>query len=156
REFWISLGLIALQLLASAFFAAAETALTGASRPRMHQLAQEGDHRAALVKRLQEQRDHMIGALLLGNSLSNIGASALATYVLVRMFGDAGVAYATIVMTALVLIFSEVMPKTYAINHADRVALALARPARITVAVLTPVVVAVRAIVRAVLAMFGA
>jgi Mg2+/Co2+ transporter CorB len=151
-----SLWIIAFQLAASAFFSAAETALTGASRPRMHQLAQDGDRRAIVVKRLQEEREKAIGALLLGNNLANIGASAIATSLLIGLFGEAGVAYATVVMTALVLIFSEVMPKTYAINHADAVALALARPTRIVVAVLTPLVMTVRAIVRGVLKAFGA
>lgn len=151
-----SLWIIAVQLMASAFCAGAETALTGASRPRMHQLAQEGDRRAIIVKHLQEEREKVIGALLLGNNLANIGASAIATSLLIQVFGDAGVAYATVVMTALVLIFSEVMPKTYAINHADAVSLALARPTRVVVAVLTPLVMAVRALVRAVLKAFGA
>ena len=155
-EFWMTLVAVAALLVFSAFFSAAETALTGASRPRMHQLAQDGDRRAAIVKQLQEQREHTIGSLLLGNNLANICSSALATAVLIAVFGEAGVAYATIVMTTLVLVFAEVMPKTYALNHADNVALAVARPTRFVVAALTPLVVTVRAVVRGVLRAFGA
>ena len=155
-EFWITLAAVVALLVVSAFFSAAETALTGASRPRMHQLAQDGDRRAAIVKHLQEQREHTIGSLLLGNNLANICSSALATAVLIAVFGEAGVAYATIVMTALVLVFAEVLPKTYALNHADKVALAVARPTRYVVAALTPLVVTVRAVVRGVLRAFGA
>jgi Mg2+/Co2+ transporter CorB len=155
-EFWVPLAVVLALLAASAYFSGAETALTGASRPRMHAMAQDGDRRAAIVKHLQEERDKTIGALLLGNNLANIGASALATGVLVTLFGAAGVAYATIAMTALVLVFSEVMPKTYAINHADAVALRLARATLLVVAVLNPVVIVVRWIVRGALKAFGA
>lgn len=155
-EFWVTLATVVALLVVSAYFSAAETALTGASRPRMHQLAQDGDRRAAIVKHLQEQREHTIGSLLLGNNLANICASALATAVLIAVFGEAGVAYATVVMTALVLVFAEVMPKTYALNHADSVALAVARPTRFVVAALTPLVMTVRAVVRGTLKTFGA
>ncbi|MGQ0675865.1 MAG: HlyC/CorC family transporter [Rhodospirillales bacterium] len=155
-EFWVALVAVVALLVVSAYFSAAETALTGASRPRMHQLAQDGDRRAAVVRHLQEQREMTIGALLLGNNLANICSSALATFVLIAVFGEAGVAYATVVMTALVLVFAEVMPKTYSLNHADAVSLALARPTRLVVAALTPMVVTVRWIVRATLKACGA
>lgn len=155
-ELWVSLITILFQLMASAFFSGAETALTAASRPRMHQMAQDGDRRAAIVKRLQEEREMMLGAMLLGNNLANIGASAIATALLIGVFGEAGVAYATLAMTALVLIFAEVMPKTYAINHADSLALKLARPTLVVVSVLNPLVVVVRALVRSTLNLFGA
>ena len=115
-----SLAAIFVLLLLSAFFSGSETALTAASRARMHVLSREGNHRARLVDRLWNRKDRLIGAILLGNNLVNITASALATSVLIQIFGDAGVAYATLAMTLLVLIFAEVLPKTYAIHHADR------------------------------------
>src|SRR3546814_20313809 len=86
----------------------------------MHTLAQDGNRRAALVNLLWHEREHLIGALLLGNNLVNILASALATSLLITIFGEAGVVYATLVMTVLVLVFSEVLPKTYALQNADR------------------------------------
>lgn len=124
--FWLAIGAIFVLLVLSALFSGSETAITAASRARMHQLEQDGDHRAALVNRLRGRKEQVIGALLVGNNAVNILASALATSVLIKLFGDSGVAYATLVMTAVVVIFSEVLPKTYAINHADRTALRIA------------------------------
>ena len=108
----------------SAFFAASETALTGASRASMLRLSKQGSARPTSSRRLLEMRDRLIGALLLGNNIANIGASALATGIFTEWFGEVGVLYATAVMTVLVVIFAEVLPKTIAINAPDRVALA--------------------------------
>src|SRR3546814_15338740 len=83
-------GILAL-LVFSAFFSGSETAMTAASRPRMHTLAQDGNRRAALVNLLWHEREHLIGALLLGNNLVNILASALATSLPITIFGEAGV-----------------------------------------------------------------
>ncbi|MCP5432859.1 MAG: HlyC/CorC family transporter [Alphaproteobacteria bacterium] len=147
---------IAALLFASGFFSGSETALTAASRARMHRLAQEGDARARRVMELIGDRERLIGALLLGNNLVNILASALATSLFLKLFGDSGVAVATLVMTALVLIFAEVMPKTYAIQDPDRVAMAVSLPVRAFVGIFAPVVSAVRALVRALLRLLGA
>ncbi|MBL8705348.1 MAG: DUF21 domain-containing protein [Rhodospirillales bacterium] len=155
-ELAVSLGTIVFQLAASAFFSAAETALTAASRPRIHQLAQDGDLRAAVVKALQDRREDTIAALVLGNTLAVIGATAIATTILIAVFQDYGVAATTVGMTLLVAIFAQVLPKTYAINHADDVALGLARSVRVAVAVLAPAAVAVQAIVRFLLTVVGA
>ena len=142
-------------LLLSAFFSGSETALTAASRPRMHTLERQGDHRAALVNRLLEGKDRLIGSILLGNNLVNILASALATSVLIQVFGDVGVAYATIAMTLLVLIFAEVLPKTYALNHPDTAARAVSPILRFFVLVLAPITRAIQWIVRNTLRLFG-
>lgn len=123
---------IFLLLLLSAFFSGSETALTGASRARLHQMEQAGDKRAHLVNRLRDQHTKLISAILLGNNLVNILASALATSFLITLFGDIGVAYATLIMTALVLIFAEVLPKTFALRRSISTALFVApilRPA---------------------------
>ena len=132
----------------SAFFSGSETSLTAASRARMHQLERSGDARAGIVARLLTTRERLIGALLLGNNLVNILASALATSVFLRLFGDAGVVYATLVMTALVLVFAEVLPKTYAINNADKMALGVSRAVDLLTRLFGPVVMAVEVIVR--------
>jgi len=123
---WISLGTIFVLIVFSGFFSGSETALTAVSRARMVALIQQGDRRALLVNRLQAKKDRLIGALLLGNNLVNILASALATSALIKVFGEAGVIYATAAMTLMVLIFAEVLPKTYALHYADRMALAIA------------------------------
>ena len=109
---------IVILLALSAFFSGSETALTGASRPRMHQLESEGNRRAGTVNLLHARQERLIGGILIGNNIVNILASTLATSMMITLFGDAGVAYATIAMTTLVVIFSEVLPKTYAISHA--------------------------------------
>ena len=154
-EMMISAAAIAVLLVLSAFFSGSETSLTAASRPRMHNLEQHGSDRARMVNLLLTQKERLIGSILLGNNLVNILASALATSLLIGLFGDAGVAYATVGMTILVLIFAEVLPKTYAIYNADRVALAIAPVMRVVVAVLSPVTQAALAVVRLTLKLFG-
>jgi Mg2+/Co2+ transporter CorB len=149
-------GAIVMLLLLSAFFSGSETAMTASSAPRMHELARQGDSRALIVIALLERKPRMIGGLLLGNNAVNIFASALATSLLLSVFGEVGVYYATAAMTAIVLIFAEVMPKTYALGHADRMALSLAPLVRPTVAVLAPISVMVAKIVEWTLWAFGA
>jgi Mg2+/Co2+ transporter CorB len=147
--------IIAALLAVSGFFSAAETALTAASRPRMHALARKGLRRARLVNALRERKEQLLTAVLIGNNLVNILASALATSALIALFGEAGIAYATLAMTALVVIFGEVLPKTFAIKHADRVALAMAPLLRWVMAALSPLVQATQAIVRGLLRVLG-
>ncbi len=142
-------------LVLSAFFSGSETALTAASRARLHHLERKGNERARKVGILSEEKDRLIGAILLGNNLVNILASALATSLLIGFFGDPGVAYATVGMTALVLIFAEIMPKTYALRNADRTALFVAPALSVVVALLAPVTRSLQAIVRLFLKLFG-
>lgn len=151
----VSLAAIGVLLALSAFFSGSETALTATSRPRMHHLEKRGNRRARVVGRLIQDRERLIGAILLGNNAVNILGSALATSVLISIAGDAGVAYATIGMTILILVFSEVLPKTYAIRHADRMALAVAPILAGFVWLLSPGVVTVQTIVRGILFLFG-
>ena len=151
----ITLGAILGLLVISAFFSGSETALTAASRARMHALEEDGNRRARLVNRLLSSRERLIGAILLSYNLANIAASALATSALLTLFGDAGVAYATVVMTVLVVLFAEVLPKTYAIVNADRMALTVAPSMRMTVALLAPVTAAMQLLVRQTLRLFG-
>ena len=139
----------------SAFFSGSETALTAASRARMHHLSEEKNKRARIVLSLTEDRERLLGALLLGNNLVNILASALATSVFLALFGDAGVVYATLVMTAIVLIFAEVLPKTYAITNTDSFALAVSPIVRVVIALFAPVTGAVQFIVRQTLRLMG-
>lgn len=147
---------IVILIFLSGFFSGSETALTAASRPRIHQQKLEGNRRAKLASRLIEDRERLIGAILLGNNAVNILASALATSILIGFFGEAGIAYATVVMTVLVLVFAEVLPKTYAIRNADRVALAVAPAMRLFTALLSPITMAVQSVVRTMLGLLGA
>jgi Mg2+/Co2+ transporter CorB len=151
----ISIVAIILLLVMSGFFSGSETALTAASRARMHHLERLGSKRAKRVNGLVEQPERLIGSILLGNNLVNILASSLATSVLIVLVGDAAVPIAVIVMTLLVLVFAEVLPKTYAIRNPDRVSLAVAPIVGLLVPILSPAVNAVQAVVRAVLKLFG-
>jgi Mg2+/Co2+ transporter CorB len=151
----IVLGAVIGLIIASGFFSGSETALTAASRARMHQLEKTGDKRARIVTGLLETRERLIGALLLGNNLVNILASAMATSLAIQLFGDAGVVYATIVMTALVVVFAEVLPKTYAIIHPDRVALFVSPAVRVVVVLFGPVTKAIEFLVRGIMRAAG-
>lgn len=151
----LTLGGIVILLFLSGVFSGSETAMTAASQPRMHLLEKQGDQRAGIVTRLFARREKMIGAILLGNNLVNILASAMATSLMITYFGDRGVLYATGAMTLLVLIFGEVMPKTYAFYNADRVALAVAPAFRHVVTVLSPITETVNVVVKATMKMFG-
>ena len=151
----ITIAVIVVLLALSALFSGSETALTAASQPRMHHLQQSGNKRAAQVNALSARKERLIGAILLSNNLVNILASALATSVLIALVGDAGVAYATAIMTVLVVVFAEVLPKTYAIHHADRMALAVAPAIRPVVVILAPAAAVVQALVAAILRVLG-
>jgi Mg2+/Co2+ transporter CorB len=144
---WFSLVVVLLCLLLSFFFSGSETALTASSRAAMLRLEKTGNRRAGIVNRLLEQRERLLGALLIGNNVANIAASTLATGLLLAWFGDVGVIYATVVMTVLVVVFCEVLPKTAAINAPDRIAIAVARPMERIVRVLAPVLVGIDGIV---------
>src|ERR1700732_5372761 len=152
---WLSFSICIVCLLCSAFFAASETALTGASRSSMLRLSKQGNRDAAVVTSLSGMRERLIGALLLGNNIANIGASALATGIFTAWFGEVGVLYATALMTVLVVIFAEVLPKTIAINAPDRVALLVARPMKLMVYLLGPLLTVIEAIVRMLMRVLG-
>lgn len=153
---WLSSSAILLLLTLSAFFSGSETALTAASRARIHALAQEGNRRAEMVDTLRQDKERLIGGILLGNNLVNILGTALASNLLIALFGEAGVAYATLAMTLLVLIFAEVLPKTYALIDPERAALTVAPVVRVVISLFAPVTMAVQAVVRLTLRMVGA
>lgn len=152
---WIMCGVIIVCVISSAFFSGSETALTAASRARMLTLEQHGDERATLVQRLIGKRDRLIGVMLIGNNLANILASSLATSIFLAWFGDAGVVYATIAMTVILVIFAEVLPKSWAISSPDSFALGVARPVSLVVRLLGPLSSLVNWIVRIILRLFG-
>ncbi|MGL4310668.1 MAG: HlyC/CorC family transporter [Paracoccaceae bacterium] len=154
-SFWMTVGAILILLMMSAFFSGSETALTASSRAKLRAAADRGDKGAEAAFDLTQENERLIGSLLLGNNVVNILSASLATALLTRLFGDGGVAVATFVMTALVLIFSEVLPKTYAINNPEPVAARVARIVEILVRLLSPLVALVRAIVGVILRLFG-
>ena len=153
--FWITAAAILVLLVLSGFFSGSETALTAASRGKLRSAADKGSRGAETALNVTEDNERLIGSILLGNNVVNILATSLATAVLTKLFGQNGVALATLGMTLLVLIFAEVLPKTYAITNPETVAARVASPIRIVILVFSPVVSAVRLLVRLVLRMFG-
>src|SRR5271167_5071713 len=151
----VDIAVIVVSIVAAAFFAGAETALTAASRARMHALEMAGDKRAKLVTRLIGMRGRLISAMLLGGQFVTIGSSAIATSLLLDLYGDHGVWAATAIMTALIVIFGEVLPKTIAIAYPDRMSLLIAPLVSFFVTVFGPIVSAVEALVRAMLRVWG-
>ncbi len=151
----ISLGTIIALLAISAFFSGSETALTAVSRGRMHQMEKDGSRAARAVNRLVANRERLIGALLLGNTFINILASSLVTTLLQTELGPRTVVVTTAVMTVVILIFAEVLPKTLAIARTDRFALLVAPTLRRVVFVLAPIVAGVQWLVWGVLFLFG-
>jgi Mg2+/Co2+ transporter CorB len=153
--FWGTVAGILCLLVMSGFFSGSETALTASSRGKLRAMGDRGSKGALKALEVREDGERLIGAILLGNNVVNILAASLATALFTRLFGESGVALATLVMTALVLVFSEVLPKTLAITMPEPFAARVARPIGILIKVLAPVVTAVRFIVRLVLRAFG-
>ncbi len=142
-------------LLGSFLFSGSETALTASSRAAMMRLEKNGNKDAGVVNRLLAMREQLIGALLIGNNVANIAGSTLATGLFLAWFGDVGVIYATVVMTVLVVVFCEVLPKTAAFNDPDRFALIVARPMQRVVNLLGPVLTFTEWLVRRMLGFMG-
>ncbi len=152
---WLTIAAIVVCLLISAFFSASETALTASSRAAMLRLAKDGNRRAGIVNRLLDTRERLLGAILLGNNLTNIAASTLTTGLLLAFFGNVGEVYATLIMTVLIFVLCEVLPKTAAFNAPDRMALTVARPVDSVVRWFLPVLKVVEWLVRHILGAVG-
>ena len=153
--FWITTAAIAALLVLSALFSGSETALTAASRGKLRSQADKGSRGAARALKITEDNERLIGSVLLGNNIVNILSAALATALFTRTFGDSGVALATMVMTILVLVFAEVLPKTYAITNPEVAAARASLFIRPIILIFAPVVAFVRALVRLILRLFG-
>ena len=152
----VDIILLGLLIVFSAFFSGSETAMTAVNRARMHALAQEGSRRAGLVNRLRATKESLIATLLLGNTFVNIAIASLATVTCVRLFGEEyGPVYATVIATLVVLVFAEVLPKTIAIHHAERVSLAIITPLNFIIRVLWPITTAVQWVVRGMMRFLG-
>lgn len=145
---------ILLLLILSGFFSGSETALTASTRSRLTGLSNKGHKNAKTAIELLNKKESLIGAILLGNNLVNILASALATSLSIKIFGDPGVAYAVIIMTALIVIFAEILPKTYALTNSEKLALTVSPIFRPIVYLLWPVTWMMEKIVFFILSIF--
>jgi len=142
----------------SAFFAGSETALTAASRARMYALSAQGDRKAARVERLQEHMERVIATMLLGNTFVNNAAAAITTVLFTQYVEGVGGAVpllAAVCITAVIFIFSEVLPKTYAINNAERMSLAVGAVVSVLIKITYPVTHVTQIIINGVLGLFG-
>jgi Mg2+/Co2+ transporter CorB len=148
---WLTVAAVVICLLVSAFFSGAETALTASSRAAMMRLEKQGNRDATIVNRLLARRERLLGAILFANNVTNIAASTIATGLLLAFFGHAGVIYATFVMTALIFVIAEVLPKTAAFNMPDRIALVVAQPVDRVVRWFSPILRVVEWLVRLIL-----
>jgi len=153
--FWLTAAIILCLLVLSGFFSGSETALTAASRGKLKSQADKGVPGAATAMKVTEDNERMIGAVLLGNNIVNILSASLATALLTRVFGDSGIAFATLGMTALVLVFGEVLPKTLAITFPEAFAARVAPVIRVLIVVFSPIVSVVRVLVRGMLRLVG-
>ena len=114
---------IILLIILSGVMSGSETAITAVSKPRIISKVNQGSKRASYVKNLIDSKENVISSLLLSNNLINILATSLATAYLYNLFGASGILYATILMTTLIVLFSEVLPKIYSINRPNRTAI---------------------------------
>ena len=142
----IQIIVLVVLLLLSAFFSSAETAMSAVNRVQMRALAEEGDKRAKSVLRIADDYQKMLSAILIGNNIVNLTASALATVIVTDAFGSAWIGLGTGILTFLVLLFGEIIPKTAAQAHADRIARAYAPLIRLVMVVFTPFIVVINAI----------
>jgi len=153
--FWITAGIIFTLLVLSGFFSGSETALTAASRGKLRANADKGSKGAQRALDITEDSERLIGSVLLGNNVVNIVATSMTTAFLTKLFGPGAVAIASAIMTVLILVFAEVLPKTYAITNPEKVSSFVARPIGFIVVIFAPIVAAVRLLVRGVLGIFG-
>ncbi|MEL6360646.1 MAG: HlyC/CorC family transporter [Pseudomonadota bacterium] len=151
----VTAGIFLALLILSGFFSGSETALTATSRARMHKLESDGNRRAKTVNFLINDRERMLGAILLGNNLVNNSAAILSGIVMTRLIGEAGALYATVFVTAMIVIFSEVTPKTLAIARPDSFAMVVAPLMRWVVIIFAPITKIVQTIVGGALGIFG-
>jgi len=151
--FYLTLGAISLLILCSGFFSGSETSIMASSKPKLHDMQKRGHPGAKRVYRMLKDPETLLGTILLGNNLVNIGASALATGLFLELFGEKGIAIATLVMTVIVLIFAEVLPKTIASHFPEKMAGIVSLPMLILIRVLSPFTFTIKLITRAIMRM---
>ena len=151
----ILIGSIIGLVILSAFFSGSETSLTSASKPRMHNLAKSGKKNAKIFETLFKDKELLICTILFANNLVNVLASALATKILIELTNSDGIFYATIIMTLMILIFGELIPKTLALSKSDTYALKISPFIRFLVILLYPLTVSLNFIVYVLLKIVG-
>ncbi|MDO9097479.1 MAG: hemolysin family protein [Candidatus Methanoperedens sp.] len=154
---WIAIEILTISVLIvlSAFFSGSETALISVNKVRIRHLADTGNKNAAILIKLLDSPEQFLTAILIGNNIVNITASVLAADAALRTFGSSGIAIATGVMTLLILVFSEVFPKTLASRHSESISLLVAKPIRIIIYILNPVIWVLTGFINFLIVLFG-
>ena len=151
----ILLGSIVGLVILSAFFSGSETSLTSASKPRIHTLARSGKKNAKIFEKIFKDKEKLICTILFANNLVNVLASAIATKILIEITETEGVFYATIIMTLMILIFGELIPKTLALSKADQIALKVSPIIRVLMVLFYPLTSTLNSLVSIILKIFG-
>jgi len=152
---WSSPIVVIFLLILSAFFSGSETALTASSRPKLRSMSDRGSVGAKKALDITNDNESLIGTILLGNNIVNILATSLATAYFVKLFGDKGIFLATFCMTVLILVFSELLPKTYAINNPESAARRVAPLVLFFIYIFSPIIIFVRKFVQLLLSLIG-
>ena len=150
----LQLVILVLLLSASAFFSSAETALMTSNKLRIRNLAENGDKRAEKVLEITANTDKMLSAILIGNNIVNLSASALSTTLTLKVFGSSLVGVATGILTFLILVFGEITPKNVASKNAENMALKYIGIISVLVVILTPVIYVVNKVAGIVISLF--
>lgn len=139
---WIAIEILTISVLIvlSTFFSGSETALISVNKIRIRHLADSGNKNAAILIKLLENPEEFLTAILIGNNIVNITASVLAANAALNMFGNSGIAIATGIMTLFILVFGEVLPKTLASRHSESISLLVAKPIRLVIYFLRPII----------------
>ena len=138
NEILIFLSIIIFLIICSGFFSSSETALTAVSEARINELVTQGSKRAKLIEKILKNREKMISTILIGNNLVNVVASVYATSFAIMYFDNAKLALVTLILTVILVVFAEVIPKTYALKNADQIALSVAPIINLLMMILTP------------------
>ena len=151
----VLIGSIIGLIFLSAFFSGSETSLTSASKPRMHTLARSGKKNAGIFEKIFKDKEQLICTILFANNLVNVLASALATKILIEITDSEGILYATVIMTLMILIFGELIPKTLALSNADKFALKISPLIRVIIIILYPLTKILNYLVSFILRLLG-
>ena len=136
----VQIGLLVILLIGSGFFSASETALMSLSRIKIRHMEEDGVRGAKLVSSLLENSNRLLSSILVGNNIVNIAATSISTSLFISIWGEQGVAAATFLMTVLVLIFGEITPKTISANNPEKVSIFVAKPIKLFMTILSPIV----------------
>ena len=147
----VLIGSILGLILLSAFFSGAETSLTSASKARMRTLAKSGKKNAQIYEKIFADKEKLICTILLANNLVNVLASAIATSILLNYFANDGIAYVTIIMTLMILVFGELIPKTIALFKADSISLFISPIFKILIIIFYPITSSLNFLVKIIL-----